>query len=150
MIFCGYQGVGKSAYCKNKGHCCVDLESSNLIVSGTKPADWAEIYVNFAEHLNNDGYDVFLSAHLEVRKELKKRGLEYTLIYPAIELKDDWERKIILRYTRNQIEKNRNAMIRTILHYEEDINGLELEDCKKIVITNFKYNLEELINGEKA
>lgn len=149
MIYCGYQGVGKSAYCKNKGYKCIDLDSSILLVNGVKVKNWVDVYVNLIEYFDNNDYDIFVSSHMDVRKELKKRKLEYTLIYPSIELKDDWERKIILRYTRNQTEKHRNAMIRTILHYDDDIKSLEMENCTKIIITNFKYNLEELIDGKK-
>ena len=61
MIYVGYQGIGKSSIAgKNK---CIDLESGNFWVDGKRDENWYIIYCNIAQHLSEQGYNVFLSSH---------------------------------------------------------------------------------------
>ena len=47
MIFCGYQGVGKSSIC-NRENGYIDFESSNFFVNEMRPNMWIDIYINQA------------------------------------------------------------------------------------------------------
>ena len=51
MIFCGYQGVGKSSIC-NRENGYIDFESSNFFVNEMRPNMWVDIYINQAVSLN--------------------------------------------------------------------------------------------------
>lgn len=97
MIIIGYQGIGKSTLAgKNK---CIDLESGNFwfydleTYQKVRHNDWYVPYCNIANHLSEQGYTVFTSSHEVVRNELKKSKEDVFIIYPSIELKDEWIKK---------------------------------------------------------
>lgn len=87
MIISGFAGIGKTEAAK-KG-LIVDLESTPF------KKDWA-VYANVAIHMSKSGYDVAISAHPEIRKELAERGVDYIYVTPYVEDK----KHFIERYKR--------------------------------------------------
>ena len=141
MIYVGYQGIGKSSISGNGN---IDLESSNFYVNGERMTDWYKAYCNIAEHLSNQGYNVYLSSHKCVRKELKKRNIPYTVIYPSLFLKDKWIDRLEKRYNLTKKDKDIKALRNAIEKYDESIKDLMTEECK-IEIKNIDYDLNILV-----
>ena len=129
MIIIGYQGIGKSTLAgPHLGY--IDIESSNFKVDGMKIEGWQKIYCNIAKHLSRQGFKVFVSSHIEVRKELRDCNEEVVIIYPNLELKDEW------------IDKLLDAE----LFYENKIKSLMEEDSfDHIVIDDMNYSLRWLL-----
>lgn len=143
MIYVGYQGIGKSTICQNIDK-CVDLESSNFYVDGERNENWHKIYVSIAEHLSNQGKIVFVSSHKAVREEMAKLGIPFKVIYPSLELKGEWIKKLSDRYHLDMTEKNYKALKFAVVNYDESISDLSNEE-NKIVIDDINYELEKLI-----
>ena len=75
MIISGFAGIGKSTLAK-KSYEVIDLESSIF------KKDW-ELYSETAKYLDEQGYDVLISAHKEIRTKLHDKGIKYTFILPS-------------------------------------------------------------------
>lgn len=75
MIIVGYPCIGKSTYAVSHKYKAIDLESSNFIKDGS----WVESYCNVAIGLSEQGYDVFVSSHDDVRKQLLKVVIRISL-----------------------------------------------------------------------
>lgn len=150
MIYVGYQGVGKSSIAGKNG--CIDLESGNFWIDGERPNDWYKIYVNIAEHLSRQGYNVFISSHKIVRCELANRGIEYCTIAPAPELKGKWLNRLHERYVKTGLEKDYKALMNAKECYVENVLSLIYDDdsVMSILILSTDYDLyEETFNLAK-
>ena len=146
MVIVGYQGIGKSTLAQNTiGY--IDLESSNFWVDGQRSGDWYIVYCNIAEHLSKQGYDVFVSSHEVVRRELAKRdGLRRMIVCPSVELKDYWIEKLRLRFEEDKSDKNYKAYMNALDRYEENIKELMSEEGFDIkVIDSTTYYLPSVI-----
>ena len=154
MIIIGYQGIGKSTLA-NKSKQYIDLESSSFWYKHTDEGgdllrwpNWYDIYCNIAEHLSQQGYDVFVSSHEPVRKRLQKSNEYVVAICPSIELESEWIDKLHTRYINSCLEKDYKAWKNAVDRYAENIEEI-LIDCKTIIIHDMNYNLEELIENYK-
>lgn len=143
MIFCGYQGVGKSSIC-NRENGYIDFESSNFFVNEMRPNAWIDIYINQAVSLNEQGYDVFLSTHKALRDRLNELNIDFTVITPSIDLKEQWIERLSNRYNNNPSLKNMKALKNAEEYYEENVKDL-CSESKVIMITNVDYDLKDCI-----
>ena len=126
MIIVGYPCIGKSTYANSHAYSVIDLESSNFVKDGS----WVESYCNVAIDLSEHGYDVFVSSHDVVRKQLLKSGYKFIFaIYPSFEIKDEWIERLHSRYLNTKLEKDYRAWQRAVSHYDEDVTALK-EDAK--------------------
>lgn len=150
MIIVGYPGIGKSTICKyNKNQ--IDLESS---LFDHEDLYWYISYINVAESLNDQGYDVYISSHFQVRFELFRRHVndmsDILLVYPSSNLKDFWVHKLKDRYDKNPTDKNRRSYEYVKSFYEKTIENFESSMIpNKIKIEDIEYNLEQLIKKFK-
>lgn len=145
MIIIGYQGIGKSTLA-SRDICYIDLESGNFWVDGKRAEDWYKPYCQIAEHLSQQGYAVFTSSHEVVRERLKNSTETVVIVYPAVELKDEWIAKLEKRYQESGLEKDYKALMNAKDRYAENIQ--ELENCGipyKIVLRSIDYDLDEVI-----
>ena len=147
MIFCGYQGVGKSSIC-NRENGYIDFESSNFFVNEIRPNTWVDIYINQAIDLNNQGYDVFLSTHKALRNRLNELNIDFTVITPSKDLKEQWIERLNNRYRNNPSIKNMKALKNAEECYEENVDDLCSEN-NVIMITSIKYDLKDFIEDYK-
>lgn len=147
MIYTGYQGIGKSSIASKIPN-VIDLESSNFYVNGYDKGrceDWYKIYATIAKHLSDQGKIVFISTHKSIREYMNRQGIEFTAVFPAPELKDQWIEKLMKRYELSQSFKDFRALAGTYGDkYDKNIEDLSKEK-NKIVITDINYSLEELI-----
>lgn len=110
MIICGFPGVGKSSICRTIPN-YVDLESTPF------KKNW-ELYADVIEHMEKNHYNVFVSSHIQLRKELRKRKINYIFVVPEEDLKDVY----IERYKNRgnsesfikQISDNWNSYVRAM------------------------------------
>ena len=126
MIVIGYPCVGKSTYTTGHPYRAIDLESSNFI----KDENWVESYCNVAIDLSRQGHVVFVSSHDVVRKQILKSDYKYIFaIYPALDIKEEWLKRLHERYLKTGLDKDYRAWQRALNHYDEDIAALK-EDTK--------------------
>ena len=152
LIISAFPGTGKSflvaGYYDTEA---IDLEFSDFSWSSDpdKPdkkvrnQGFPENYVDEIERIIKDETKykyILISSHESVRKELKKRGIEYTIIYPGVELRDEY----LARYVRRGSDQ---AFI-TKLYYEWTrwIRSIkELEDAAKIEMKSGQYLADILL-----
>lgn len=146
MVIVGYQGIGKSTLARH-GVGYIDLESSNFFVSGERSPGWHVVYCNIAEHLSQQGFDVFVSSHECVRKELANRNnLKRMIVCPSVELKDAWIDKLRIRYEGDKSTKNYKAYMNAVDRYEDNIQELMGEKGFEIkTINDMSYNLSDVV-----
>lgn len=145
MIIVGYQGIGKSTVAKRDMR-YIDLESGNFWIDGKRVDDWYKPYCKIAEHLSQQGYDVFVSSHEVVRKELEKTTELVVLVYPSIRLKDYWIDKLEKRYQESGLEKDYKALMNAKDRYVENIEELHSAPFTyKLPLIGSKYDLEAML-----
>lgn len=143
MIYVGYQGIGKSTLA-HKIPNAIDLESGNFFVKGFRHEDWFMVYANIAYHLSNQGKIVFTSSHKQLRVYMNKVGIPFTVVFPALELKEPWIAKLKQRWKETKRDKDFKAWVNAKERFNENIKDLSHEK-KKVIITNMDYSLENLI-----
>ena len=146
MIIIGYQGIGKSTLA-NKNIKYIDLESSNFFIDGKRQENWFIIYCNIANHLSEQGKNVFVSSHEVVRERLKYSKEKVVVVYPSLKLKEQWLEKLQERYNITQLEKDYKALMNAKDRYEENIKELQNNDFIKIEIKDINYDLEKTLQG---
>ena len=123
MIICGYQGCGKTTYCKNHVD-SIDLDSSNFI----KGMGWEKQYIRVATSLSLAGYKVFISAHREVIEYLQERSIDFALLIPA-QNKEAWRHRLEFRYQINPTLANQNALRDFEENFDRDMDFYSKVDC---------------------
>lgn len=148
MIVIGYQGIGKSSLA-GRANGCIDLESGNFWHNGVRPDDWYIYYCNIAQHLSKQGFTVFTSSHEVVRNYLKEncKKEEVYLVFPSIELKDEWIQKLKDRYKQTGLEKDYKALKNAEDRYEENIEELKNSGFAYYEIDSMDYNLKNILVG---
>ena len=154
MIITGFQGIGKSSVSKQHKS-IIDLESSMFWKNnpdGTKsrPEDWYVYYIQMAVDLSKQGYIVFVSCHEPVRKYLIENHENETicLIYPSPSIKDDWLKRLKIRYECSESDKDKAAYEFAKNNYDVSIELLQAEDyCYDAVkeLDTITYDLNTLI-----
>ena len=149
MIIIGYQGIGKSTLA-SKDNNFIDLESSSFFHNGKRPNNWYVYYCNIAANLSRQGYNVFVSSHEVVRNRLKKYFSDEKVIciYPSIDLKDEWIKKLKDRFDKDISDKNYKAWMNAVDRYIDNI--IEIKNCgiPGIEITSMDYDLHgEIVKG---
>ena len=134
MIYVGYPCIGKSSIAGREDF--IDLDSS-LFNDGTE--GWEERYVNVAIDLSNQGYNVFLSSHKQVRDTLKEKEISYTCVFPEMCLFDAWFDRCAERFKEHPTDKNLKALAHVARHYKEDIADLLDEPAKSKIIIKIEY-----------
>lgn len=116
MIICGYQGCGKTSFCKANPDTTVDLDSSLFV----KRDGWQYDYLKIAIALSKTGKKVFISAHQVVIEALMEQRQSFHLLTPAINPKA-WRSRLEFRYHLNPTDGNFNALQDFDKNYEKDM-----------------------------
>lgn len=148
MIICGYPCIGKSTLAETeetiKGCRIIDLESSNFI----KDEHWVQSYVSVANDLSSQGYAVFISTHESVIRYLNGNDIDYIAVFPSESLERVWIERAIDRYIDIRTQKNKQAMLRIVEHYKEDIKFLSDRARRVATISEGEENdLGMFLNG---
>lgn len=140
MIYVGYPGVGKSTLA-GKQFEFIDLECSQFTRTSIL---WYEHYVDVAEHIDRQGFNVFLSSHRNVRNELKRRNIKFITITPSLKLKDEWIERLYYRYEHSLKSKDLAAWHRAAKEFDNDVADLLNEENVK-VIEAIPYRLSDIL-----
>lgn len=126
MIYCGYQGCGKSTYCNAHPDTTIDLDSSMFV----KLPGWEKGYVCIAAHLSNLGKNVFISAHKVVIEYLIANSIQFELLIPAQNPKA-WRNRLEFRYNISPTQGNLNALLDFDKNFENDMAFYSTLECVK-------------------
>jgi hypothetical protein len=91
-VVSGFPAVGKSVLTKESDLIVLDSDSSmfSWIREGERHPDFPENYIaHIKENIGKADY-ILVSSHDIVRKALEENGIDYTLVYPSIELKEEY------------------------------------------------------------
>ena len=148
MIIIGYQGIGKSSLAGRRSE-YIDLESSNFNnVYGEKTEGWHIPYCKVAEDLSKQGYVVFVSCHPPVQNYFEESNEYVMLIYPSLDLKEDWINRLSCRYEKDRSVKNLTALNNADLHYDKQIMALNCSPFEnKLVLKDMNYILDDEITN---
>ena len=127
---------------------CIDLESSNFFVDNKRDENWYKVYVNIAKHLSDQHNLVFMSSHKIVREYLNEQNIDFTVICPALELKEEWLKKLKDRYVETGKDKDYRAWKNAEVGYDEQIKDL-MQERNVILLNGTKYNLEDYYHQSK-
>lgn len=116
MIYCGYQGCGKSTYCRSHPDTTVDLDSSGFI----KRDGWEAEYVKTAQIISDSGKKVFISAHQVVINYLLSNDIPFELLIPEQD-PAAWRDRLFFRYHLNPSRGNLNAILDFDANYHKDM-----------------------------
>lgn len=128
MIYCGYQGCGKSTYCRTHNN-TVDLDSSLF----KKTNKWEEAYINIAQSFSDENKKVFISAHKNVIDYLINNKIEFELIIPDMD-KLAWRSRLEFRYFKNQTQGNLNAILDFDKNFDIDMEYYKTVENKGIKV----------------
>lgn len=126
MIYCGYQGCGKTTYCKTHPDTTIDLDSSAFV----KRDGWEKIYINIALAFSDLGKNVFISAHRQVIEYLTKNSIPFELLIPVQNPKA-WRSRLEFRYNIDPTQGNLNALLDFDKNFESDMAFYAKLDCVK-------------------
>lgn len=128
-VISGFPGVGKSVLFRSDGYNSLDSDSSmfSWIEEGVRHPDFPNNYMNhIKENIGKVDY-IFVSSHDIVRDALKENNIEYILVYPSIDLKDEY----IKRYTDRG---NNEGFINFIgANWDKFITDIEKETFPKLI-----------------
>lgn len=138
MIYCGYQGSGKSTHCRNHPNTTVDLDSSAFV----KVKGWEENYVRTAVALARDK-DVFISAHRVVIEYCMANAIPFVILAPS-QSKEAWRARLEFRYHKNPILANFKAIADFEQNFDADLayyrslvaQGVSVRWIEATVVTN--------------
>ena len=130
LLLSAFPGSGKSHLFRNNE----DLE---ILDSDSSTFDKSDFPSNYIEHIkkNIGKVDIIcISSHKEVRDALVENELDFTLVYPKMELKDEY----IQRYKDRGNEDSFVALLEK--NWETWIGELEeQEGCKKIELDSGEF-----------
>lgn len=145
-IICGFSGIGKTT-AEQKHRRILDMESSgyshiweNGIEKGRNP-QFPRNYIDKLEELmkNDEAYYYLLSCHEEVRNELKARGLQYIIVLPYKECKNEYIKRWLKRGSPIEFIKSMND------RWEDMINSCAEDTASKIYLDEHEYLSDMLI-----
>lgn len=139
MIYCGYQGCGKSTFCRAFPKDTFDFDSSAF----TKVNGWEENYVRTAMEITKTGKKVFISAHQEVITYCIDHNIPMVVLAPS-QSKEAWRARLEFRYHKNPIIANFRAIADFEQNFEKDLafyrelenHGVDVRWIEATVITN--------------
>lgn len=90
---------------------------------------------------------MFVSSHGAVRYELAETGVENKLlVFPSLELKEQWIDKLQHRFDPTQSEKDKRALSYVSEHYDDCVVSMMYDnDFDHVVISDINYDLASLL-----
>ena len=135
FVICGFSGIGKST-AEQKHRSIIDFESSgwshiwdNGLEVGKNPSFPMNYIDKLCEMIDNDEATFYLlSCHKEVREELKNRGIDYIIVLPTAEQKNEYLKRWLRRGSSVEFIKLMND------RWEDMIKSCEEDDAPKIYL----------------
>ena len=139
-IICGFSGIGKST-AEQKNRNIVDFESSgfshtyeNGLQTGLN-ASFPRNYIDALCDLRDNGCAThyLISCHKEVREELKKRGLDYVIVLPTAEQKNEYMKRWLKRGSSVYFIKSMES------RWDDMVRSCEEDDAPKIYLSSGEF-----------
>lgn len=91
-VIAGFHGVGKSFASENINTHILDSDSSNFswLEPGVRNPDFPNNYIQHIKDNMDTASYIFVSSHDVVRKALEDNEIEYILVYPEKDLKEEY------------------------------------------------------------
>lgn len=142
-IISGFPAIGKShLFENNKDYIILDSDSSNFsrMEEGVRHPDFPQNYMSHVKKNMGKADYILVSSHDIVRKALKDNNIKYTLVYPSIDLKDEY-------IDRFKNRGNNEGFIDFIqYHWEIFIENIEEETFPKLIELNSGEFLSDILN----
>lgn len=136
LVVSAFPGCGKSHLFRNKGE-------TKILDSDSSTFDKSEFPQNYISHINSNigSVDIILvSSHKVVRDALVDDGIEFTLVYPCRDIKDEY----IQRYVDRGNDDKFVELLKT--NWENWMDELEEQSgCKKVELQKGEY-LSDIIS----
>lgn len=130
IIISGFSNIGKSSLSKFKDLNYIDFDTHFF----RKEEGWEKMYVECLLALSSKYDYVFITTHGVMLERLNELGIEYYLVYPKRELKDEYKNRAI---SRNSSEEFVNGFFS---RWDEHISDCEKNIfAKKIVLESGEY-----------
>ncbi|MBQ7105194.1 MAG: hypothetical protein IJN90_04985 [Bacilli bacterium] len=130
IIISGFSNIGKSSLSKFKDLNYIDFDTHFF----RKEEGWEKMYVECLLALSSKYDYVFITTHGVMLERLNELGIEYYLVYPKRELKDEYKNRAI---SRNSSEEFVNGFFS---RWDEHISDCEKNTfAKKIVLESGEY-----------
>lgn len=130
IIISGFSNIGKSSLSKFKDLNYIDFDTHFF----RKEEGWEKMYVECLLALSSKYDYVFITTHGVMLERLNELGIEYYLVYPKRELKDEYKNRAI---SRNSSEEFVNGFFS---RWDEHISDCEKNTfAKKIVLEAGEY-----------
>lgn len=143
-VISGFPGIGKSVLTKNgKDLRVLDSDSSSFswIEEGVRNPDFPNNYMKHIKDNIGKANCILVSSHDIVREALKENNIEYTLVYPAVELKDEY----LERYKNRG---NNEGFLKFISsNWEQFISDIEKETFPKLIKLESGQFLASVLNN---
>lgn len=130
LIISGFSNIGKSSLKNYKDINYIDLDTCYF----NKIDGWIDIYIECILALKSKYNFVFITTHGEVLKELNKRNIEYFLVFPKIELKEEYRKRAVKRGSDEKFIEG--FFSRWDKHINDCINN---KSAKKIILNENEY-----------
>ena len=156
MISVGFPGIGKTTLSQKMiadfktTTDVIDLESSYF---SKEDPNWYKAYCQAAECISYQGYDVFISSHIENLYYLHMNNIPNVIcIYPSITIKDKWLNKLEERYKKSKLDKDLKAFEAAQNFYTTDILNFKNTygydtNIGFFEITQMDYNLRNIVEN---
>jgi len=118
MIIIGYHLIGKKTLASK------DNRYQVLKISEFTGDGWLSSYIGAASLFSDIGIDVFVEPTTEVVEELVRRGYGAVVIYPSLELKDEWEKRALDKFKNTGYLSDASLYNHINSNFEEDITFL--------------------------
>ena len=151
-VISAFPGIGKTTLVQtNKNY--IDLESSDykwididktLSIEERKGTaktinpDFPENYIKKITELTDMGFNVLISSHKEVREALQTQSIEYTIVLPSLDMKEE----MINRYLSRGNQESFVNLLKT--NYEKFVEDLSMDSNEKVVLKSGQY-LSDLV-----
>lgn len=146
IVIAGFPGVGKTVLTRKGDLVVFDSDSSQFswIKKGERDPDFPNNYMrHIKENMGKADY-ILISSHDVVRKALEENDVEYTLVYPAIGLKEEY----LQRYKDRGNDDKFIAFIDS--KWDEFIEDIEKEEFPKLIkLEGHQYLSDVLEEGIK-
>ena len=130
IIISGFSNIGKSYLKKYKNINCIDLDTCYF----NKIDNWINIYIECLLALKEKYDCVLITTYGDVLQELNRRNIKYCLVYPKIELKEEYRQRAIERKSDTSFIEG--FFSRWDTHINDCINN---KNTNKIVLESNEY-----------
>ncbi|KAK4161176.1 hypothetical protein QBC43DRAFT_372563 [Cladorrhinum sp. PSN259] len=134
------------------GYQVINLESTSFQTNPTTkaqrtPADFAKAYIAKIAEYSNKKVILMVSTHPEIRDEMCKRGLKYTLVYPGLACKAEWLGRIEKQAGKGKLYKTFNDDWKTFVEGLGKGTPTEVQKGAKRVVLGAGGSLTKAIDG---